>query len=122
MLIGFLLLVALAVFIMWDSRRMHSRPAEPIARDKMLQGFSPTGLIQWQLWLGFGGISLLSAYGEWAAPSKPPFTGRWGWMKEAAYQSLGSTGILYLYLAFACMAFAYSFSLWNSDKSRNAKR
>jgi hypothetical protein len=41
MLIGFLLLVALAAFIIWDSRRMHGRSEEPISREKMLQGFLP---------------------------------------------------------------------------------
>lgn len=117
-----MLLVALAVFIMWDSRRMHSRPVEPISRDKMSQGFLPSGPIQWQIWLGLAGISLLLAYVEWLAPSKPPFTGHWGWLKDAAYQSLGASGTLYLYLALACLIFANSFRLWSSEKSRNAKQ
>lgn len=121
MLIGFLLLLALAAFIVWDSRRMHGGSAEPISREKMLQGFIPTGLVHWRLWLGFGGMSLLLAYGEWLAPSKPPFTGRWGWLKEVANQSLGSAGIVSLYLAFACISFVHGFSLWNTVKSRSSK-
>jgi len=121
MLIGFLLFVALAAFIIWDSRRMHGGSAEPISREKMLQGFLPTGLVHWHFWFCFGGISLLLAYGEWSVPSKPPFTGRWGWLKEVAYQSLGSAGILYLYLLFACLAFVYGFSLWNTVKSKNSE-
>jgi hypothetical protein len=47
--------------------------------------------------LGIGCCFLLLAMADWFDPSKPPFTGRWGWLKSAAYEAFGLHGAVVLY-------------------------
>ena len=104
MWLGFVLLLALLMFIIWDGRRLRRAEVEPIPREKMQKGFAPTGLVLWHFWIGISGVCALLALTEWESPSNPPFTGRWGWLSSLAYGALGSRGVFWLWVLFAALA------------------
>lgn len=108
---GILLLFALAVFIVWDSRRLRSAKPEPMAREALSRGFLPKGLIDWHFYLGFGGVSALLAFLEWERPSRPPFTGRWSWLHQALFETLGTRGLFAWWALLAGVLLVYGIFL-----------
>lgn len=118
MWLGMLLLAALAIFIVWDSHRLRREPVKPLARERIEGGFAPRGLVAWHFWLGISAVVGLLALTEWDRPSSPPFTGRWAWLHQAAFDLFGSRGTFLLFFAFAVVAFAYGLVLMSREMKR----
>ena len=106
---GILLLVALGIFIVWDSRRLRSEKPRPVAREALARGFMPKGLLAWQVYLGLGGVAAILAFMEWEQPSKPPFTGRWSWLHQALFEVFGIRGLFAWWTLMAAVCLAYGF-------------
>ena len=116
MWLGFALLLGLLVFIIWDGRRL--RRADPIPREVMRRGFTPSGSIPWLACSGTGAIAGVLALMEWQTPSTPPFTGRGRWLRELAYSAFGERGGFAL-LALMCVALVcFGLVLWQRSRRR----
>ncbi len=101
MWLGMFLLLALAVFIVWDSRRLRDKAPEPLSRERLEQGFLPRGFVPWHFHLGLSGVLVLLALLEWETPSQPPFTGRWSWLHHAVFEIFGERGLFAWWLVLA---------------------
>lgn len=112
MWIGFALLLGLLLFIVWDGRRLRASKGDPVPRDVMRKGFSPSGIVLWQAWAGMSIVAGLLAFMEWQNTSRPPFTGRWGWLNELAYELLGGMGVVVLPAVYCVASACYSWVLW----------
>jgi hypothetical protein len=105
------LLGAVAIFIVWDSRRLRRTPTAPVSREAMDRGYVPRGFVAWHFWLGMGVMFALMAMREWELPSMPPFTGRWGWLDRVAFEAFGAKGVFVLFTVAAVGAIAYGLML-----------
>lgn len=117
MWLGMLLLLALAVFIILDSRRLRRERPEALSRETMARGFLPRGLVAWRFCLGFGGVLALLAFIEWEKPSAPPFTGRWSWLHRALFEALGVRGLFAWWALMAALFLAYGVVLLRRERS-----
>lgn len=92
-LVGMLLLLGLAIFIVWESRRFHSKKPDPLPRERMAKGFSPgrdaadLGILALVAMCVFFGIKL------WNSPEHPPFQGRWALFETMVYALFGPRGV-----------------------------
>ena len=111
-------LLALAIFIVWDSRQMRSTKARPLSREKMVNGFMPRDLVDWHVWIGFGAVCGLLALLELDRPSAPPFSGRWSWLYQIAFDVLGARGSFFLWLALSVVLLICGFSGWLRSKKK----
>jgi len=88
-----LLLLALALFIIWESRRFHSKKPDPLPRERMAKGFTPgrhaadLGILALVAMCVFVGIEL------WNSPEHPPFQGRWAFFEALVYALFGPRGM-----------------------------
>lgn len=57
MWIGMLLLLGLAIFIVWDSRRLRNEVDKPLSRKTMAAGYVPRGIVAWHFWLGMSVVA-----------------------------------------------------------------
>jgi hypothetical protein len=117
MWLGILLLIALGVYIVWDSRRLRSEKPVPLPREALSGGFMPKGLVKWQVYLGLGGVTAMLAFLEWEQPSKPPFTGRWSWLYQALFEALGTRGLFMWWALIASVCLGYGFLLLRRERS-----
>ena len=106
-----LFLIAFWAFIVWDRKRLREAEMTPLSRETMRKGFTPTGVVAWQVSLGLGALFVLLAFVEWKTPSHPPFSGRWSWANALAYQAFGAKGLLTLYLAVGVSAICFGLAL-----------
>jgi hypothetical protein len=113
MWLGVLLLLGFLVFMWWDGRQLRRSKPTPLSREVMARGILPSGLVQWHFWLGASVVTALLAVSEWGNPSKPPFTGRWGWLSDLAYDALGFRGKFWLCVLFSVLALCYGLVLWH---------
>ena len=91
-------MLALFAFVVWDRKRLNGSKSSPLPRATMEKGFTPSGLIQWQVSLATGAMCGFMAYAEWQTPSIPPFTGRMGWIREFLHVAFGPGAALYVCL------------------------
>lgn len=117
MWIAMLLLLGMAIFIVWDSRRLKDIAVKPLTRHQMKKGYLPRGLIVWHFWLGTSVVTGLVAFGEWQIPSLPPYTGRWSWISQMAYATFGGRGVFLLVFGIAACAFVAGIAGWHRDRS-----
>ena len=110
-LILLLLLLGFWAFIVWDRKRLRETKGVPLSRETMKKGFTPSGVLAWQVSFGLGAMFALLAFAEWQTPSLPPFSGRWSWVNALAYKSLGGQGLLTLYLAIAVATIGFGLAL-----------
>ncbi|MES2189182.1 MAG: hypothetical protein V4454_03610 [Pseudomonadota bacterium] len=115
-LVFLLILIGLWIFVAWDRKRLNSEKVTPLPRALMANGFTPAGAIAWKIWIGFGCIAASMALSEWLNPSRPPFAGRWSWIKRAAYDALGTQGLISVFIAMTCLALGVAFFLWRETK------
>ncbi|TAF76670.1 MAG: hypothetical protein EAZ54_10705 [Curvibacter sp.] len=112
MLIGSILLAALAVFIIWDSRRLRNIKPDPIAREAMESGFAPGGIDAWKLPFGLALVSAFLGVSEWLEPKHPPFTGRWSFISTYAYSIVGEKGPALLSFGVTFVLLSGALALW----------
>ena len=95
-------LLLLWAFIAWDRRRS----APPIAHQSLEKGWAPRPTKKWPLTLGLSLCSFSMAFAEWLQPDMPPFTGKFSFLKQYAYDCFGSVGAAYLWgmVGIACLA------------------
>lgn len=105
----------LLVFILWDRHRLQSRRVDPLPRQRMAKGFTPSGLVMWQARFVFGLVCVAMTAVEWQRPSRPPFSGRWAWFNRAVYDNLGPSGLMWVWLLAAACLVA---SAWPSIRRR----
>ena len=97
-----LLLIGFWIFVRHDKKRIEQSPPEPLARADMERGFSPGNDAKWHALGGLSILAFIAFIAEVANPSRPPFTGRWGWLWANLFSASGSLGIaLYWGLAAA---------------------
>lgn len=72
-------------------------------------GGEQEGRQKWRLWAGVGVVAVAMGAGEWANPTSPPFSGRWGWLETLAHSQFGQGGIAWVWFAAAAMLFAAAF-------------
>jgi hypothetical protein len=106
LLIGALLLAAVGIFIVWDSRSLRAAKPPPLSRDKMQKGFTPRGLSLWQGLIAMAFVSGFLGFGETLKPSLPPFTGRLSSLFTWAHALFGERGP-----ASVCFVAALGFAL-----------
>jgi hypothetical protein len=121
MWIGMLLLLGLAIFIVWDSRRLRNEVDKPLSRKPMAAGYVPRGIVAWHFWLGMSVVAGLMALIEWDQPSLPPYTGRWSWVSHLAFEAFGGRGVFVLFAGLAVCAFLGGLVGWlrAQDGKRN---
>jgi hypothetical protein len=117
-LIGALLLAAVGIFIVWDSRRMRAAKPAPLSRDKMQKGFMPSGLVPWQVLIVLALLSGVFGICEALQPSHPPFTGRHSFVFAWAYELAGERGPAGFCLVTALIFAIAAYAAW---RGRNAK-
>jgi hypothetical protein len=111
------LLLAFWAYVRWDAKRLRDATIVPVARAKMEKGYSPAGVVAWQIYFGLGLLSALLAFMEWQAPSTPPFTGRWSWVKGAMFEAFGPGGPFTCYVAIAAVATCAGLTLlWKAKR------
>jgi hypothetical protein len=111
------LLLAFWAYVRWDAKRLRDVPAMPVARAKMEKAHASAGVVAWQIYLGLGLLSALLAFMEWQAPSVPPFTGRWSWVKGAMLEAFGPGGPFSCYVALAVGATCAGLTLlWKAKR------
>jgi hypothetical protein len=113
MLIGSILLAALAVFIIWDSRRLRSSKPDPITRESMARGFTPSGGVAWKFLVGLAVVSALLGVSDWLAPNHPPFTGKWSFLFTYAYSVAGDKGPAIVSFGFSIVLLIWALALWS---------
>lgn len=118
MWLGSMLLLALAVFIVWDSRRLRAEAPERLPRARLKRGFLPRGLVRWHAYLALSGVLAVFSYIEWAQPSLPPYTGRWSWLYRALFDVLGERGLLIWWALWALFFFGYGVLLLRREKGK----
>jgi hypothetical protein len=69
---------------------------------------------------GIGVFALSLALAEWTSPTRPPFTGKWGWLLSWGYSTMGPNGTVYLYLGTASVLFLFGASSWLKYKRNSA--
>jgi hypothetical protein len=104
--IGAVLFLGVAVWIVWDSRRLRASKPAPLSRDKMQKGFTPSGLVPWQALILIALLFVSVGVGETLKPSHPPFTGRHSFLFAWVYEFAGERG-----LAAFCFAIAIVFAI-----------
>ncbi len=92
MWIGMALLAGLAVFIVWDSRRLRRTDVTPLSRERMKRGVLPGDSGKWQIQLGISAMAIGLALMEWLSPSAPPYTGKASILFTWAHEVLGPRG------------------------------
>lgn len=110
-LILLLFLLGLWAFIVWDRKLLSDTEENPMSREAMKKGFTPSGVVAWQVWISLGTVSAFLAFTEWRTPSHPPFSGRWSWVNASIYQIFGEKGMVAAYSAVACCAIFYGLAL-----------
>ena len=120
MWLGVLLLVGLAVFIVWDGRRLRRASVEPLSPEALRNGYTPNGLVTWHFWLGMGAVLALLGLEEWSSPSRPPFKGRWSWLSQTAYDAFGVRGVFVLLMVLSVAALACGLGLWCMERKRRS--
>jgi hypothetical protein len=118
LLIGALLLAAVGVFIVWDSRRLRAAKPPPLSRDKMQKGFEPSGLVPWQALMVIALLSGSLGVQEAFKPSHPPFTGRHSFLFAWAYEFAGERGPATFCFAIAIVFAIAAYAAW---RGRGAK-
>jgi len=113
MLIGSILLAALAVFIIWDSRRLRSSRPDPIARETMARGFTPSGGIAWKFTVGLALVSASLGASDLLAPKHPPFTGKWSFFFTYAYSVAGEKGPALVWFGLCIVLLVGALALWS---------
>lgn len=121
MWIGVLLLAGLAIFVVWDSRRLRREPVKHLSRATMRAGYAPQGMEGWHFWFGMGLITTLMAFMEWDSPSVRPETGRWGWLWNMVFQAFGDRGKFVMLLGFAVLMLIVGLTGLLSAKKRERK-
>lgn len=86
------LLAGLAVFIVWDSRRLRRSDPAPLSRERMRRGVLPGDDTKWQIQAALAVAALGLAMSEWLSPSTPPFTGKGSLLFTWAHEVLGPIG------------------------------
>ena len=110
MLVGFALFLALAGFIVWDSRRLRNAKVVPLSREQMAKGYTPGSGATWKLLLVAAVGSTALGFMQWFEPSHPPFTGKLSWLYTVAYGALGPNGIAQFWWAIAVLLVLAAFS------------
>ncbi len=118
MWLGMLLLLALAVFIVWDSRRLRDKAPEPLARERLERGFLPRGVVPWHFHFGLSGVLAVLAFIEWQSPSLPPYTGRWSWLHRAAFEVFGERGLFAWWLLLGVLMLVVGLVQRHREKGR----
>lgn len=113
MLIGSILLAALAVFIIWDSRRLRSSKPDPMSRESMARGFTPGGGAAWKFSVGLALASASLGVSDWLEPKHPPFTGKWSFLFTYAYSVTGEKGPALVYFGFSIVLLIGALALWS---------
>src|SRR5258708_15383632 len=100
-LVGMLLLLALGIFIVWES----SSKGRPLSLDEKQKGFTPGKKATHLGLLILAATAVLESVMEFNHPSLPPFTGRYAALRAALYDAAGPKGepVLYLGLAALCV-------------------
>jgi hypothetical protein len=111
------LMLALLAFIVWERRR----PVAPPSRQEMARGLSPLVVVKWRLFAGFSLAFALMATVEWLSPSQPPFSGRWSFLKVAAYTQLGIHGIALVWAGGSVVLLVLAFSAWHSSQRMRSR-
>lgn len=110
MLLGSLLVAALAVFVVWDSRRLRARTTAPVPRSEMERGYAPGSQLRWQFAFGLALVFVVLGVVQWVEPRHPPFTGRHAWLESWAYAIFGPHGTAYLYLGLGVVIALWGFA------------
>lgn len=113
---GALLLLALGIFIVWDSHRLRSKKPERLSRATMEHGYRPGRLNKAWLYLGLGGMLAVLAFMEWMKPSLPPHTGRWSWFYGFLHEVLGEQRLFIYWAVFAVCCVVYGVFRWRRDR------
>lgn len=91
-ILGMFLLLVLAIFVVWESRRFHSRRPDPLARDKMNRGVTPGAGVGTIGMVAIAAMFFIMGLEEWAHPKHPPFHGRGAFFWATLYAALGPRG------------------------------
>lgn len=118
MLIGAILLAALAAFIIWDSRRLRRSKFNPISREAMEQGFTPSGGIAWKFVVGLAVVSATLGTSEWLTPKHPPFTGRLSFLVTYAYSVAGEQGPALVWFGICIVLLIGALALWSGNSRK----
>lgn len=113
---GALLLLLLAIFIVWDSRRLRREKLDRMPSASLAQGYRPGSLDKAWIYLGLGGVLAILALMEWMQPSVPPYTGRWSWFYGFIYEVLGEQGLFIYWVVLALCCVAYGVSRLQTDR------
>jgi hypothetical protein len=84
----------------------------------MATGYTPRGVGARYFWPGMSVLAGLMAIHEWDRPSLPPYTGRWSWASQIAYEAFGSRGEFVLLTGLALCALLGGVVGWQRKKER----
>ena len=104
-------LLALWAFIVWERRR----PVQPMSRQAMSRGWSPSVAPKWSLYVGLALVFTVLGSLQWLNPSHPPFTGRGSWLNALAYTHLGPQGLAIVWWAATLLLIALAFASWRTS-------
>ena len=121
--LAILALVALLLFIVWERRsglssdqvRTHGAPAIPSKEVATSRNFA-------RLCLGLALVAMAIAFSEWLNPSARPYTGRWSWVKEALFSTLGPAGPALLWVGIAVALVAAARIVWRHTSKKPSDR
>jgi hypothetical protein len=116
-LVGMGLLAALAVFIVWDSRKLRRDAVKPLSREQMRAGVEPGRAHAWKALAGLAAVFAVIGVSAMIEPRLPPFTGRGAWLWSAAHQYFGSWGDAFVWWSGAVLLAA---AAWANFRGRRA--
>ena len=122
--LAILALIALLLFVVWERRnkassdhqvRTHGAPPIPTKELATSRNFA-------RLCLGLALVAMAIAFSEWLNPSARPYTGRWSWVKEALFLTLGPAGPALLWVGIAVALVAAARIVWRHTSKKPSDR
>lgn len=113
-LLPLLMLVVLLGFVVWDRRRLQSRPLTPLPRAALTKGWSQRPLLVWPMHAALSLCAAALTVAEFKAPSLPPFAGRWSFIKQLAFSTFGTFGLAYVWSAMSLLLLLLALATWRN--------
>lgn len=118
LLIGLLLLLGLAIFIVWDGRQLRKPSLDTLPADIHQKGFVPGVLGVWKLLAGMASVSFILAVHDYYEPSSPPFVGRGAFLRELVYSVFGPSGLIGLSILFGLLLLYFAYWARRAERKR----